>query len=93
MNIVTKKCDGCGEEIRPVDDSILSNNTVERGQQFSAAGAMFLSGFVKAYGWVDHGELGGRNPVDLGLAKSFDVCVKCAETRTIASFKLQKSLA
>lgn len=85
MIIETRKCDGCGEKIEPVDGESLSNVSAERRAQLISSKRMFTRvtlGLQADALWPV-----GRNPEEHGKL-TVDVCATCAETRTIASFKI-----
>ena len=85
MIVETRKCDGCGEKIEPANSDILPDTHAQRRSHLVAAKTMFTrvtlglqADILYSHG-IDHAQHGNL---------TVDVCATCAETRTIASFRV-----
>lgn len=88
MIIKTRKCDGCGVKIESTNAETLPSKTEESRAELLKNGSMFLNLGIVVFGQTTS-EAAGMNLVRFEEGE-FEICTSCAETRTIASFKLPK---
>jgi len=90
MIIKTRKCDGCGKKIESTNVDTLWNNSAAARAELLKNGSMFLQLGITLFGQTES-EVDGMSHVRYEEG-GFEICTGCAETRTIASFRLPKPL-
>lgn len=87
----TRNCDGCGQKIESTNPDTLSNKTVDSRAELSKNGSLFFELGVRLCGQTE--SVGGNLNTLHYEQGEFEICTGCAETRTIASFKIKQPLA